>query len=129
MNSNSYLILPGASPYGGTPVFGSGQGDAVVKAFNPFIVGTNMDPRTESKAPGINLFAADQATAKLAVPNPLMQTAQGTFFKDANYRNAARQIRDDLTMYTTDFRLNGYQSSKTPMALPNVLPVSFFQRE
>lgn len=136
MDAHSFLDHA-ASPYH-TPLFPDHVGDGPSN-YTPLLIVSDMIPGNETKALGIKTWGADQSLGKLAVPHPLF-TIPGVpstgahygmgfgFHKSVHYRNRAREIRDELMNHTTDPRLDGRLHKRTPIPIPNALPVYYFDQ-
>lgn len=134
MAHNFHMIRSDDSPYD-QRLFKANKGDGPIN-YSGMLVVSDMVPGNETKPLGTKTFAADQSLGKLAVPNPVFHGGainEAAFYgngfgwhQDAHYRNRARQIRDDLTNHTTNVRFDGRYHTRTPIPLPNVLPLDFF---
>lgn len=127
------LMTNSGSPYDQRLHRAPGDGAA---NWSPLLIGSDMI--VETKALGSKQFAADQSTGKLAVPSMLNRVPGAFnnaafygngfgFTDDVKYRNRLRKIRDQLQNHTTDFRLDGRMETRTPIALPNIIPAFYFQ--
>lgn len=122
------LVTAGDSPYD-EALFKPASMDGP-RFYSPLLITSDMV--VETKAPGLKLLAADQSHGKLSYPNPLFTVPgaphNSTWFDDINYRNRAREIRDQLQNHTTDVRFTGQYHKRTPIATPNTIPAFYFHQ-